>query len=73
MVRPRGRRAEIEEMFTMAPPLAVRIISGITALEARNMVSTLTCITRRQVSGFSSTTLPLLPIPTLLTRKSRRP
>src|SRR5207245_8723454 len=45
------RSAEIEEMFTMAPPWAVRIISGIAALEARNMVSTLTCMTRRQVSG----------------------
>src|SRR5580704_5619787 len=60
-------------MFTIAPPLAVRIISGIAAFEARNMVSTLTCITRRQVSAFSSTTLPRLPMPTLLTRKSSRP
>ena len=37
------------------------------------MVSTLTCITRRYSSGFSSTTLPRLPMPTLLSRKSSRP
>jgi len=37
------------------------------------MLSTLICITRRYCSGFSSTTLPRLPIPTLLSRKSSRP
>src|ERR1700761_5684848 len=73
MVSPRGRSAEIEEMLTIAPPCAVRIIAGIAYFESRNMLSTLTCITLRYCSAFSSTTLPLLPMPTLLSRKSRRP
>ena len=70
---PRGRSAEIEEMLTIAPPFAVLIIAGIACLESRNIVSTLICMTRRYSSGFSSTTLPRLPMPTLLSRKSRRP
>jgi hypothetical protein len=57
----------------MAPPLAVLIMAGIACLESRNMLSTLICITRRYCSGFSSTTLPRLPMPTLLSRKSSRP
>ena len=73
MVRPRGRSAEIDEMLTIAPPLAVLIMAGMACLESRNIVSTLTCMTRRYSSGFSSTTLPRLPMPTLLSRKSRRP
>lgn len=60
-------------MLTIAPPLAVLIMAGMAYLESRNMVSTLTCITRRYSSGFSSTTLPRLPMPTLLSRKSSRP
>ena len=60
-------------MLTIAPPLAVLIMAGMACLESRNMVSTLTCITRRYSSGFSSTTLPRLPMPTLLSRKSSRP
>ena len=60
-------------MLTMAPRPAVLIMAGIACLETRNIVSTLTCITRRQASGSSSTTLPRLPMPTLLSRKSRRP
>ncbi len=40
----------------MAPRLAVLIMAGIACLAARNMGSTLTCMTRRQVSGSSSTT-----------------
>src|SRR5258708_426628 len=57
----------------MAPPLAVLIMAGIACLESRNMLSTLICITRRYCSCFSSTTLPRLPMPTLLSRKSSRP
>ena len=57
----------------MAPPLAVAIIAGIAYFDSRNMLSTLTCITLRYCSGFSSTTLPRLPMPTLLSRKSSRP
>ena len=72
-MRPRGRSAEIDEMLTIEPPLAVLIMAGIACLESRNIVSTLTCITRRYSSGFSSTTLPRLPMPTLLSRKSSRP
>src|SRR6478609_9719124 len=72
-VRPRGRNADIEEMLTIEPPPAVRIIAGIACLQARNMVSTLTRITRDQFSSVSSTTEPLLPMPTLLSRQSRRP
>ena len=60
-------------MLTIAPPLAVLIIAGIACFESRNIVSTLTCMTRRYCSGFSSTTLPRLPMPTLLSRKSSRP
>ena len=37
------------------------------------MLSTLTCMTRRQFSGGISTTLPRPPIPTLLSRQSSRP
>ena len=33
-VRPRGRSAEIEEMLTIAPLLAVLIIAGIACLES---------------------------------------
>src|ERR1017187_6973500 len=71
--RPRGRNAEMEEMLTIDPPPAVRIIAGMVCLQARNMVSTLTCITRAQFSSVSSTTVPLLPMPTLLSRQSSRP
>src|ERR1700716_1673398 len=60
-------------MLTIEPPLAVLIMAGRACFESRNMVSTLTCITRRYSSGFSSTTLPRLPMPTLLSRKSSRP
>ena len=57
----------------MAPRSAVLIIAGMAYFAARNIGSTLTCMTRRQVSGVSSTTVPRLPMPTLLSRKSRRP
>src|SRR5262245_60924061 len=60
-------------MLTIEPPLAVLIMAGMACLESRNIVSTFTCMTRRYSSGFSSTTLPRLPMPTLLSRKSRRP
>src|SRR6478752_5487970 len=60
-------------MLTIEPPLAVLIMAGIACLESKNIVSTLTRITRRYSSGFSSTTLPRLPMPTLLSRKSSRP
>src|SRR5262245_13954166 len=60
-------------MLTIAPPFAVLIMAGMACLESRNIVSTLTCMTRRYSSGFSSTTLPRLPMPTLLSRKSSRP
>src|SRR5215468_3903826 len=60
-------------MLTIAPPLAVLIMAGIANFESRNILSTLTCITRRYCSASSSTTLPRLPIPTLLSRKSSRP
>src|SRR5712692_10839139 len=56
----------------MAPP-PPRIMAGMACLAARNMVSTLTCMTRRQFSWVSSTTDPRLPMPTLLSRRSRRP
>jgi hypothetical protein len=36
-VTSRGRRAEIEETFTMAPP-PPRIMAGMACLEARNIV-----------------------------------
>src|SRR6516162_5101413 len=57
----------------MAPPLAVSFIAGMAWREARNMLSTLTCMTRRQFSGAMSTTLPRPPIPTLFSRQSSRP
>ena len=38
-------------MVTIDPPPAVRIIAGIACLQARNMVSTFTCITRAQFSS----------------------
>src|SRR6516165_5523239 len=57
----------------MAPPPAVSFIAGMAWREARNMLSTLTCMTRRQLSGAISTTLPRPPIPTLLSRQSSRP
>src|SRR5437667_66511 len=60
-------------MLTTAPRLAVLTMAGIAYLAARNIGSTLTCMTRRQLSGVSSTTEPRLPMPTLLSRKSRRP
>src|SRR5829696_7544325 len=63
----------MEETLTMAPPPALSIIAGMAAREARYMLSTLTCITRRHASGSVWTTLPRLPIPTLLSRKSSRP
>src|SRR5687768_12945604 len=72
-VRPRGRSAEIEDTLTIAPRPAVFRMAGMAWREARNIVSTFTCITRRQVSGSSSTTVARLPMPTLLSRKSRRP
>ena len=50
-----GRKAEIEDTLTMAPPPAVSFIAGIAWREARNMLSTLTCMTRRQFSGAMST------------------
>src|SRR5712691_8832042 len=71
-VSPRGRSAEIDETLTMAPP-PVRRMAGIACLDARNIVSTFTCMTRRQLSSLSSTTEPRLPMPTLLSRRSRRP
>src|SRR2546427_791788 len=71
-VRPRGRSAEIDDTLTIAPPPAL-IIAGMACLATRNMVSTLTCMTRRQVSWLSSTTEPRLPMPTLLSRRSSRP
>ena len=40
----------------MAPRFAVLIMAGIACLAARNIGSTLTCMTRRQFSGVSSTT-----------------
>ena len=70
---PRGRRAEIDDTLTMAPRPAVFRMAGMAWREARNIVSTFTCITRRQVSGSSSTTVARLPMPTLLSRKSSRP
>src|SRR5450631_2938621 len=60
-------------MLTIAPRFAVLIMAGMAYFDSRNMLSTLTCITRRYCSGFSSTTLPRLPMPTLLSRKSSRP
>src|SRR5580658_7972391 len=63
----------MEDTLTIDPPPAVRIIAGMACLHTRNMVSTFTCITRAQVSSVSSTTVPLLPIPTLLSRQSSRP
>ena len=60
-------------MVTMAPPSPLCIIAGMACLQARNMVSTFTCITRAQFSSLSSTTVPLLPMPTLLSRQSSRP
>ena len=62
-----GRSAAIDAMFTIAPPPA-SIIAGIACLLARNTLSTLTRITRSQLSGSSSSTLPRLPMPTLLSR-----
>src|SRR3990172_7320162 len=70
-VRPRGRNAEIDDTLTIAPPPALSI-AGIACLAARNMLSTLTCMTRRQVSALSSTTEPRLPMPTLLRQRDRR-
>ena len=66
-VSPRGRSAEIEDTLTIAPP-PVRRIAGIACFAARNMLSTLTVMRRRQLSSVSSTTEPRLPIPTLLSR-----
>jgi len=57
----------------MAPRFAVLTMAGIAYLAARNIGSTLTCMTCRQFSGVSSTTEPRLPMPTLLSRKSSRP
>ena len=71
-VSPRGRSAEIDETFTMAPPPFCRM-AGMACLAIRNMLSTLTCITRRQLSSVSSTTVPRLPMPTLLSSRSSRP
>src|SRR6266571_3434938 len=71
-VRPRGRRAEIDDTLTIAPP-PTRRIAGIACLAVRNIESTLTRISRRQLSSDSSSTEPRLPMPTLLSRKSRRP
>src|SRR5258705_476656 len=62
----------MHDTLTMAPP-PPRAMAGIACLAARNIVSTLTCMTRRQFSWLSSTTDPRLPMPTLLSRKSRRP
>jgi hypothetical protein len=71
-VSPRGRSAEIDETLTMAPP-PLSIIAGIAKRETRNMLSTLTCMIRRQSSTRVSTTFPRPPIPTLLSRRSSRP
>src|SRR5947207_5134183 len=57
----------------MAPPPAVSFMAGMACREAMNMLSTLTCMTRRQSCGAISTTLPRPPIPTLLSRQSSRP
>jgi hypothetical protein len=70
---PRGRSAAMEATLTIAPRPALRSIAGIANLEARNMLSTLTCMTRRHVAASSSTTLPRLAMPTLLSRKSSLP
>src|SRR5438093_1244253 len=56
----------------MAPPPA-RLMAGIACLATRNIVSTLTCITRRHSSSPRSTTEPRLPMPTLLSSRSSRP
>src|SRR2546427_1465220 len=71
-VRPRGRSAEIDDTLTMAPAPARRM-AGIACLAARNMLSTLTVISRRQLSSLSSRIEPRLAMPTLLWRRSRRP
>ena len=47
MVRPRGRKAEIDEMLTIAPPSPEEIIAGIEYFESKNIVSTFTCMTFR--------------------------
>src|ERR1700736_2244144 len=57
----------------MAPPPAVCLIAGMAWRDAMNMLSTLTCMTRRQSCGAASTTLPRPLIPTLLSRQSSRP
>jgi len=60
-------------MLTIEPPLAVLIMAGIACFESRNMVSTLTCITRRYSSGFWSTTLPRLPMPDIVVEEVSLP
>src|SRR6516162_4312652 len=72
-VRPRGRKADIDETLTMAPPPAVSFIAGIAWREAMNMLSTLTRMTCRHCSRATSVTLPGPLMPTLLSRQSSRP
>ena len=61
-VSPRGRRAEMDETFTMAPP-PERSMAGTACLATRNIVVTLTCITRSHVSiSASSNGIPPMPV-----------
>jgi len=66
-----SRGSVVDETFTIAPPPA-RFIAGTACLATKNIVSTFTCITRRHSSSGRSTTEPRLPIPTLLSSRSRR-
>ena len=70
---PRGRMAAVEAMLTMAPPSPLPTIAGTAYFEARKTLSTLTRMTASQASRPSSTTLPLLLTPTLLSRMSSLP
>src|SRR5262249_56193086 len=72
VVRPRGRRAEIEDTLTMAPP-PPRTMAGMACLGARDIGSTLTRLTRRQFSRDSSPPEPRLPMPPLFSSTSRPP
>jgi len=71
-VSPCGRRAEIDEMFTIAPP-PLRRMAGMACLLASIMPVTLTRMTCSQSASSTSTTVPRPPIPTLLSRMSSRP
>ena len=56
-VRPRGRRADIEDILTILPP-PVFFISGIMCFDVRNIAVTLTFIRLSHRSWSSSTTDP---------------